>query len=79
MNRKVKILYEDQLGFFKITSEDGVNVLSGWQAHVINQNGWFAAEDGHRGLHAIVCAPKDKHEFLENLFTNPTFINTLIH
>ena len=70
-NRKVKLFYEDY--FFKIKSEDGFDVLSGWQAHVINQNGWFAAKDGHLGLHAIVCAPKDKHEFLENLFTNPTF------
>lgn len=74
--RNVNITYDDKLGFFKITSKDGSTVLSGWPKHIINKKDWFAAEDGHGGIHAIVCAPKDQHEFLQRLFADPSTVVT---
>lgn len=73
-NRKVRITYDDEQGFFKIFAEDGSAVLSGYPANVIRENNWVAASDAQDDLTAVVYAPKDKQDFLERLFAEPRSI-----
>ncbi len=70
MQRHMRITYDDKNEFFKICSDDRQPVLSDHTENVIKDKGWFVAYDGHIGTNVIVCAPKDKHNFLNNLLNN---------
>lgn len=68
--REVDITFDENNNFFRLYAKDGKNVLSGSQAKIIRDKGWIAASDGHTGLYAIVCAPKNERSFLESLFVS---------
>jgi hypothetical protein len=69
--RDVTITFNESQNFFNITANDGDPVLKGYPAEIIKNKGWFAASDGHEGVHAIVTAPKEAQEDLEAIFRNP--------